>query len=449
MAVILLSIIFFIPLYSIDLQADTSSIQLGDSCVDTGCHTSFGEAQYLHKPVLLELCSICHETIENRHAFRMAATGVEMCTLCHKMKFKSSIHEPVTKGECLKCHDPHSSQFPSLIKTSTKGELCYTCHEETEAFLSSTYMHAPVAKGDCIQCHAAHSANTEQLLISEGTDLCLSCHMEELESQLDLEYLHRPVLEDCGKCHYSHGGDNPMLTLMDQPEICYGCHQDLARIVETSSNVHEGALKGKSCSNCHAAHASSYPALLVNHPYDLCLSCHDQEIKKPDGTVVENMARLIEENPYRHGPVVRKNCVACHDPHGTNIFSLLRKTYPQEFYAPFYIEEYALCFQCHPQEIFLEDCTTTLTNFRDGEVNLHFLHVNKQDKGRTCRACHETHASSQKAHIRSAVPYGDWEFPLVFESNDDGGTCLSGCHEERSYLRKYHPVEVLETPALD
>jgi predicted CXXCH cytochrome family protein len=431
-------------MYSIDVQADSSSIQLGDSCVDTGCHTNFRESQFVHGPVLLEHCNMCHETVEDRHLFKLTNTGVEMCTLCHKMKFQAAIHEPVIKGECLKCHDPHRSALPSLIKTATSGELCFTCHQETETLLSNTYLHAPVAKGDCILCHTAHSANTEQFLISEGTDLCLSCHMEELDSQLELEYLHRPVVEDCEKCHDSHSAENPMLTLKDQPEICYDCHQDIARIVETSSNVHEGALQEKSCSNCHAAHASSYSGLLVNNSYDLCLSCHDEEIQRPDGTVIENIARVIEENPYRHGPVVQKNCVACHDPHGSELFSFLVSPYPEKFYSPFDPADYGLCFKCHLQDIFLKDCTTTLTNFRDGDVNLHFLHVNKDDKGRTCRACHETHASSQKAHIRSAVPYGDWEIPVVFESDDFGGTCLSGCHEEQRYSREYTPVEVRE-----
>ena len=436
-------------MYSIDVRADNSSIQLGDSCVDTGCHTSFRESQFVHSPVLLEHCGMCHLTLEDRHVFKLAATGGGMCTVCHKMKFQPSVHEPVTKGECLKCHDSHSSEFPSLIKTSTSGELCYTCHEETEALFSNTYMHAPVAKGDCVQCHSAHSANTEQLLIREGTDLCLSCHMEELESQLDLEYLHRPVVEDCGKCHDSHSADNPMLILMDQPESCYDCHQDIARTFQKSSNVHEGALQEKGCSNCHASHASPYPGLLVDHPYDLCLTCHDEEIQRPDGTAVENIAGLIEENPYRHGPVIQKNCVACHDPHGSSLFSFLVSPYPKQFYVPFNLADYELCFKCHPQEIFLDDCTTTLTNFRDGDVNLHFLHVNKEDKGRTCRACHETHASSQKAHIRSSVPYGDWEFPVVFKSDDDGGTCLSGCHEEQSYRRQFQPVEVLDPLAVE
>jgi len=56
--------------------------------------------------------------------------------------------------------------------------------------------------------------------------------------------------------------------------------------------------------------------------------------------------------------------------------------------------------------------TTTLTNFRDGKRNLHFLHVNRPEKGRTCRACHETHASTHPKHIRDAVPFGKVNWPL-------------------------------------
>jgi len=48
--------------------------------------------------------------------------------------------------------------------------------------------------------------------------------------------------------------------------------------------------------------------------------------------------------------------------------------------------------------------TRTLTNFRDGARNLHFLHVNKAVRGRTCRACHEVHASKQPRQSGTASP---------------------------------------------
>ena len=45
-----------------------------------------------------------------------------------------------------------------------------------------------------------------------------------------------------------------------------------------------------------------------------------------------------------------------------------------------------------------------LTGFRDGDVNLHYLHVNREEKGRTCRTCHEMHGSDLPNHMASGVP---------------------------------------------
>ena len=79
---------------------------------------------------------------------------------------------------------------------------------------------------------------------------------------------------------------------------------------------------------------------------------------------------------------------------------------------------------------------TGLTQFRDGDRNLHYVHVNRE-KGRTCRACHEVHASKRPAHIREAVPYGsgNWMLEINFEQTPQGGSCTPACHVMRSYTR--------------
>jgi hypothetical protein len=177
---------------------------------------------------------------------------------------------------------------------------------------------------------------------------------------------------------------------------------------------------------------------------EMCLSCHDREVKGHDGTILKNIAELMDENPFKHGPIQQNNCIACHNPHASNIFRRLVSYYPREFYTPFDLGEYNLCFQCHTKDTFLIEQTTALTNFRDGDLNLHYLHVNKKVKGRSCRACHAMHASKQQAHVRSKVPFGDWEFPVSFKANIDGGTCESGCHDEKKYSRKYKKIEPIK-----
>src|SRR3712207_4444732 len=80
--------------------------------------------------------------------------------------------------------------------------------------------------------------------------------------------------------------------------------------------------------------------------------------------------------------------------------------------------------------------TATATGFRDGDRNLHFLHVNRAEKGRTCRACHDAHSSSVANHMRESVPFGDWALPVGFQPTADGGSCTPGCHLPVSYSRK-------------
>ena len=447
-AIGVVSLVIFVSLVSRaqpEVQKDSSDIQLRASCVDAECHANYREAKYVHSPVVLKACNVCHVTVEDRHVFKLVATDEKLCTFCHKLKLKNFVHEPIAKGECLKCHDSHSSEFPFLVKVDPGKELCFTCHEKTEKFQGKKYTHAPAEEGACILCHVNHSSWNKNLLIRGGRELCIFCHKKEFDAMLKMRHVHKPVIEeDCQKCHDPHGSNNPMMITKSEPEFCYDCHEDIANIIKNSANVHEATIVGKSCSNCHAAHASSLPRLLAKPMYDVCLSCHNEKIKGRDGTMLGNIAKLMEDNPFKHGPIQQNNCIACHSPHGSNIFRRLVSYFPEEFYAPFDLKEYNLCFQCHPKDTFLEERTTALTNFRDGDLNLHFLHVNKEEKGRTCRACHEIHASKQKAHVRAEVPYGNWEFPLVFKANADGGTCAAGCHDEEKYGRKYKKIETLK-----
>jgi hypothetical protein len=61
--------------------------------------------------------------------------------------------------------------------------------------------------------------------------------------------------------------------------------------------------------------------------------------------------------------------------------------------------------------------------------------VNKADRGRTCRACHEVHAAKQKHQLRDGVPYGSkgWVLKLNYAKTANGGSCEKTCHESRSY----------------
>ena len=112
---------------------------------------------------------------------------------------------------------------------------------------------------------------------------------------------------------------------------------------------------------------------------------------------------------------------------------MAEKAFPDSFYTSFESEKYDLCFACHDKQIILEE-KTAATGFRNGEQNLHYLHVNRE-KGRSCRACHHEHAANQPNHIREEVPFGRWRMQVEFEKTETGGSCSTGCHVPYKYDR--------------
>ncbi|MEJ2108603.1 MAG: cytochrome c3 family protein, partial [Acidobacteriota bacterium] len=136
-----------------------------------------------------------------------------------------------------------------------------------------------------------------------------------------------------------------------------------------------------------------------------------------------------------HGPIQFRECSECHNPHGSPYFRLLTDMYPERLYAPFFESNYALCFRCHESTLAEEEQADSLTEFRDGERNLHFLHVNKTSMGRTCRLCHDAHAGSEPQYIPESVTFGNWDLPIKFTKTENGGSCEPGCHAAQSYDR--------------
>lgn len=323
-----------------------------------------------------------------------------------------------------------------MLRSDPAQDLCLSCHE-TDSFMNSEYVHGPVATGACILCHESHSSWNPNLLVKEGRDLCLFCHEQVDQRLAEARHSHEAVKGACTECHNPHGSEYKMF-LRDRPnDLCLKCHESIANLIENSEHVHGAVEAEDSCISCHHGHASPYPKLLKKSLLDSCLSCHNKPMTTADGRTVTDMAALLKENPDHHGPVRRANCSACHNPHASPNFDLLKKEYPESFYAPFDLGYYDLCFQCHIPEMVTVEKGQGLTRFKHGDVNLHFVHVNKEKKGRTCRACHEVHASKNPFHIRTSVPFGDsgWTYDIEFEKTPMGGRCSSGCHKPKEYVR--------------
>jgi predicted CXXCH cytochrome family protein len=278
------------------------------------------------------------------------------------------------------------------------------------------------------------------LLPKEVQQLCLYCH-EDLRSRMELiGRSHAPVMDGrCLDCHDAHTTEHPGQLREAAPRLCYLCHEhdNIKTLVETSPLVHGALTTEESCHACHTGHGSVIPDLLAAPEKSLCLSCHNEPLSAHNGRVLINLAALLKENPRHHGPIRDAECTACHDAHASTRLSLLTKEYPESFYAPFAVKAYALCFECHIEKLVVAEKGIGFTEFRDKERNLHFVHVNKEWRGRTCRACHEVHASARPFHIRETVPFGPrgWEIEINHAKSPNGGSCSPGCHETRSYHR--------------
>ncbi len=365
----------------------------------------------------------------------------------------NSQHPPYAQGMCQVCH---SSETPGANDLAQEApESCYTCHKDEP----KAYMHSPASLGACLLCHSPHESENKFLLNEKIPDLCYLCH-DRIQAIIDDErsVTHAPAKDDCAGCHDPHGSDiNNMFLVSDMTTLCTECHvEENVPIEKYTANVthkHQPVEEAGRCAQCHTAHASPFEFHLIAEPMDLCLKCHDEEVTAYDGKVLADMAALLKANPSHHGPILGKNCSSCHNPHGSEHFRILVNDYPAEFYTEeFALDDYNLCFTCHESTILRDKETTTLTNFRDGSRNLHFLHVNREQKGRTCRACHETHASTHPRHVRDAVPFGKINWPLELqyqveytdtntgESCDTpgktcvktGGSCVA-CHKRLMY----------------
>jgi len=405
-------------------------------CVNEACHASIVTRTFMHGPAAQQKCSACHREEEPRdHRFSLASSPEALCATCHSMTRRDHLHAPFAEGQCTGCHDPHGSDHPLMLVADPTDGLCVTCHADIGAS-GDEHVHGPVEAGACILCHEPHSSWNERLLTERPPALCAGCHAEITAGLAEARHIHRPALEGCTSCHDPHSSPFEFQLRQDAPELCLECHVEMRSAIDGAAVVHGAVETAGGCRTCHAAHGSTLPKLQKRSQLDLCLGCHDRPIRMEDGRTLTDMARLLRENPDHHGPIRDGACSACHQPHASEHSRLLAKAYPPGFYAPFEIARYDLCFSCHIPALVEHSEGTGLTRFRDGDRNLHWLHVN-QEKGRTCRACHEVHASGNPFHVRDAVPFGTggWALPIGFTRTPTGGSCAPGCHVERGYDR--------------
>jgi len=340
------------------------------------CHEDKTKGKAVHSAIQLG-CTSCHEIRVNKDVTRVkliTTTPLNLCLSCHADKnaaeIKGTVHPPAVR-DCLKCHDPHSSdnKFQLLKPTSgdAKSNLCLSCHTMGENVPEKGSRHLALDTG-CDTCHVTHktgaSADLEfkYHLVKATPSLCLDCH-DVKDSNLIKAHQNQPFEKtDCLSCHDPHQSDRPKLMqkfvhlpfgekqceLCHQPakdgkvvltqasakEVCVTCHQEQAKKIENAKVPHPGAMGD--CTDCHSPHASRQPGLPKTNSVEICLTCHTEQ------------DQLLKTKKVHHRPVSQTGCATCHEPHGGENPHLLRAK-----------DINTLCLECHgpdaPQPVKIED----------------------------------------------------------------------------------------------
>jgi predicted CXXCH cytochrome family protein len=318
-----------------------------------------------------------------------------------------------------------------MLKKPTESELCTECHKE---ILHGKFVHGPVFTS-CTACHKAHVSSHPKLLSTDTRSLCLTCHVDVGKSITGAAHQHAPATGDCLECHRPHASDHAKQLKEEPVELCGTCHKGVLEAAKGSSHPHAAVTDEKACLNCHSPHGSENAKLMKQDIVSTCLECHKQPIVVDKTTTVVGVPELANQSFHKHGPIGKGSCSACHDVHGGTHDKLLVEPYPEGFYQPYADKTYALCFKCHDKQGIVNKEVEHQTRFRDGTRNLHALHVNKTPQGRSCRACHNVHASRSDSLLADSVSFGEWNLPVNHKKTETGGSCAPGCHKPATYDR--------------
>lgn len=372
-------------------------LQPNQSCVNDSCHKEQTSYKRLHLSRFGKfMCKHCHKPVQaNRHKFKPADKTQTTCIGCHKdfkpghgkRKHWRFEHGPVAVGACLTCHNPHGSNKKNLMSHS-QAKLCMNCHNDLSASRSGLHKtHKPVKDAKCMSCHEAHGSKDRHMLHPNLVQKCLHCH-KKVKTQL------------------------------------------------ANVKSHHGAvLRGQQCMNCHTGHERRHKAMLKKPDSKLCLSCHNKSVVLRGKKQLINIKKHLATHKNHHDPIKKGKCTACHSAHGSMHEKLFVKAFPAMLYSTFTSNTYALCFSCHKIESITSKQTYKATKFRNGAFNLHFLHVRRK-KSRSCRFCHDPHASNKPHLMRESIRFGSWNLKVGFKSQNHGGLCQTACHEPRRYNRK-------------
>jgi predicted CXXCH cytochrome family protein len=254
-------------------------------------------------------------------------TRGETCLGCHEGLDKTKVvHAPVAAGECTACHEFAGKGDATTVKlahgatSASTGSLCVTCHEEVGKAANGAGGHGPAATGECGTCHQPHGSDYPSLMAAPEAEICTACH-DDVAGQLKLANVHKPAAGSCALCHNPHGSGNSAKTRETINTLCLACHLASAGTGRGAGDA--PALFGRPVPEVLAPLLSPQARValdrlrrrnhpIIGHPVSgpkdpldesrpfTCVSCHG-----PHGTDGPRLKRFSSDDPSGF-------CVKCH-----------------------------------------------------------------------------------------------------------------------------------------
>ena len=368
-------------IHPVPLEKNTDSAK----CLE--CHAEKAKGKSVHTAISMG-CTTCHEIRINKDVTRVKLTTTTpqgLCFTCHADKnaaeLRGLVHKPAVR-DCLKCHDPHTSdnKFQLLKPTSgdAKENLCLSCHTTGLNVPEKGSRHAALDMG-CETCHVTHKTGEDPTVENQnhltkpapalcldchdpkdaglqkahqnqpfGTANCLQCHdpHQSAAPKLMARFMHPPFADkQCELCHAPAKDGKVVLTQADAKTLCVMCHDKQATQIVSAKVQHPGA--GGDCTDCHSPHANRNPGLPKTDGVNICLQCH------------LDIAELGKKKVH-HKPAFVDGCGTCHDAHGNDNEHLLRVK-----------DVNTLCLECHGPDTVPERLESQhLIAIFDGKVRL-------------------------------------------------------------------------------
>jgi predicted CXXCH cytochrome family protein len=352
------------------------------------CHEDKSKGKFVHSAIATG-CLSCHEVRVNKDITRVkliTTTPQSLCLTCHADKdaasLKGTVHPPAVR-DCIKCHDPHTSDNKNQLLKPTSGDkgknLCLDCHNQGVNVPEKGSRHAALDMG-CDTCHVTHKVGEKKKqefdyhLTKAVPALCIDCHdvkdealikahrgqpfatatctqchdpHQSAQPKLMQKFIHPPFADrTCEICHEPAKEGKVVLTNADTRALCATCHSDQVEKIDKAKVPHPGA-QGE-CVACHNPHAGKTPGFLQPDPVSACLACHSEQADE-------------FKKAHVHQPAFQQGCAICHEPHGGDNDHLLRTKKPD-----------TICLECHgpdaepPKKLEAEHLITIL----DGRVKL-------------------------------------------------------------------------------